>query len=711
MMRMKRTFSVRLSSLLAFAAIIGSLSGTAEAQTPALELPRLELADFQYQGAFRLSAAEFGESSLNFSEGPVAYNPQHHSLFIAGHSHHQAIAEFAIPALSVGSTLSELTIVAEPRQNFATILQRATGGNPQGLDRIGGLSWFNGSLLVNAYEYYDAPADNTQTTLLLRDAENLAASTVEGFFRFPGAAHAAGWISPVPLPWQGLLGGTHITGNSSGIPIIGRASVGPSAFAFNASDFLNRGNPNDIVATTTLLDFSLTHPLHDDLSNTTKTNALWTHLSRATYGFIVPGTRTYLTLGYSGGHQSGVCYKCEQLNHNVCGGYCAPDPDDNYAYYWLFDLNDLVAVGQGSANSFDVRPYAQGIFPTPFASREIGGGSFDPSSGTLYLTLQRADTAQGQYANPPVVVAYKFVTTPDVPSTRTPGDFDGDGRTDFTVVRPGEYAWWHTLNSQTRLYTTFPWGYSDQDVFLDLDLNGDTMTDHNATRTSAAASVIDWFTLLSPDRLVSFTRWGETGDIPSPGDFDGDGSTDPGVFRPSTGDWWLALSAGGALVEQWGLHGDTPVPADFDGDGKDDLAIWRAVSGFWAVRQSSKSLSSSLADIIWQQWGLPGDIPLPGDYTGDGKADLVVWRESLGMWFVCPSDQNFTCANPVSVQFGLPGDIPIRADFDGDATLDYAVWRPENGTWYWKQSSDSSIHQQQWGLPGDIPLTKQSAYQ
>ena len=61
-------------------------------------------------------------------------------------------------------------------------------------------------------------------------------------------------------------------------------------------------------------------------------------------------------------------------------------------------------------NAYDVRPYAHGPLPTPFenSTRQIGGGVFDPGSGLLYLIIQKADRAQGTYANPPVVVVYRF---------------------------------------------------------------------------------------------------------------------------------------------------------------------------------------------------------------------------------------------------------------------------------------------------------------
>lgn len=376
------------------------------------ELPLFDISQLTYEGAFRIKASENGISDLNYAQGPIAYNYENHSLFIVGHAHQQAIAEYAIPEIVNSETLSELNMVETPFQVFSDVLSQTADGNPEGIDRVGGLYYVNhggqAKLIVNAYEYYDAPADNTVSTLIVNDANALETTSVSGYYNFEGSppAHSAGWISPIPEAWQEELDGTHITGHSSGIPIISRASVGPSAFAFDINDALNT---TQSIKTTTLLDFKLSNPLHSDLSNESKTNDIWTHLSRATYGFIVPGTRTYLTIGSSGGHESGICYKCTQDNGNLCGGYCTPEADDNYQYYWLWDMNDLVAVKNGTLNPYDVRPYDHGYFNTPFqanGSKKIGGGTFDPSTGNLYLSVQSGDTEQGTYARPPVIVVY-----------------------------------------------------------------------------------------------------------------------------------------------------------------------------------------------------------------------------------------------------------------------------------------------------------------
>ena len=419
------------------------------AQSPS-ELPRYEMGQLTYAGAFRIAASKQGISDVNYSEGPIAYNPVNNSLFIVGHGQMQAVAEYAVPKLITSERLADLNTAGAPLQTFSLLLNRTPDGNPQAMDRIGGMYYVDqpdsgqSKLFVNTYRYYDAAGSTTQTTLVVDDAGDLARSSLTGYLAFAGGAgHTSGWLSPIPNAWQSLLGGSHLTGQSSGIPIISRTSVGPSAFAFDVEEALDA---TDRIPTTKLLDFSLRNPLSDDLSNESGDNALWTHLSRATYGFIIPGTRTYLTLGGSGGHDSGVCYKCVQDSGNECGGYCPPEADDRYQYYWLWDVNDLVAVRSGTLQAHEVRPYDYGKFSTPFqagGTKEIGGGSFDPATGKLYLSVKRGDTEQGRYATPPVIVVYDVNSKPGNDPTT-----DGNPLLLEAECATAD-AGWRTVNSPT----------------------------------------------------------------------------------------------------------------------------------------------------------------------------------------------------------------------------------------------------------------------
>ncbi|MEA2900321.1 MAG: hypothetical protein QOH36_208 [Actinomycetota bacterium] len=213
------------------------------------------------------------------------------------------------------------------------------------------------------------------------------------------------------------------------------------------------------------------------------------------------------------------------------------------------------------------------------------------------------------------------------------------------------------------------------------DFDGDGTTDRAVYRPSNSV----WFS-----GALSIP-WGGLGDIAVPADYDGDGLADRAVFRPSLGLWFVQFSSGGVAVTAWGGPGDIPVPADYDGDREVDIAVFRPSTGIWYV-------AGSLGTVTSSGWGTSGDIPVPGDYDGDGRADKAVLRPSSGVWYV-----EGTSGGGSSVAWGATGDIPVPGDYDGDGKLDRAVLRPSNGVWYVQLSGGggSSIA---WGAAGDIPV-------
>jgi hypothetical protein len=78
------------------------------------------------------------------------------------------------------------------------------------------------------------------------------------------------------------------------------------------------------------------------------------------------------------------------------------------------------------------------------------------------------------------------------------------------------------------------------------------------------------------------------------------------VWRPAEGAWLIRLSGGGERRERWGGPGDVPVPADHDGDGRADLAVFGSASAVWRIQRSHDRGETQVA------WGAPalGDVPV-----------------------------------------------------------------------------------------------------
>ncbi len=305
--------------------------------------------------------------------------------------------------------------------------------------------------------------------------------------------------------------------------------------------------------------------------------------------------------------------------------------------------------------------------------------------------------------------SYSFTITYRTNCRKAGFDQTNDGKADPVVFRPGTGDWL-TLNSAGGTLTQ-NFGLAS-DVLTPGDYTGDGQTDVSVRRPSTNF----WFygnNTVNPGTNFTAAPWGSAGDIAVPADYDADGRTDFAVWRPSNGIWYVLQSSNQTVTySQWGRSGDIPVVGDFDGDLKADQVVVRpdevgvAPNYLWFVRQSN--FAAGFPYLI--RWGIAGDIIAPGDFDGNGKDDITVFRPSNGIWY---SIQSNTANAPGSVttgfQWGLNGDKPQPADYDGDGKTDFAVFRPSSGIWYLHNSGTSTFMTPAWGNATDRPATAPGA--
>ena len=226
------------------------------------------------------------------------------------------------------------------------------------------------------------------------------------------------------------------------------------------------------------------------------------------------------------------------------------------SWVWTMDLDgtDRVKVAQGW------NPAWQPVNPYPF-------GSVDPDQGQWHLRHPDGHVSAFYYGNPG-----------DVPFL---GDWDCDG-----IDTPGLYR------------------QSDGYVYL------------RNTNTQGTADIKFFF--------------GNPGDMPIAGDFNGDGCSTVSVYRPGNQTFYIINELGdddtglGAADASYvfGNPGDKPFVGDFDGDGIDTVGLHRESTGLVYFRNTHTQGNADVSFVF----GNPGDRLVANDWNDDGNDSPGLFR-------------------------------------------------------------------------------------
>lgn len=272
-------------------------------------------------------------------------------------------------------------------------------------------------------------------------------------------------------------------------------------------------------------------------------------------------------------------------------------------------------------------------------------------------------------------------------------DYNGDGKDDLCLYRPGTGIAFIAKSNGDETFTNVVSSFSGlsgfdllsvHDKIIPFDYNGDGKDDLCLYRPGAGILFIAKSNGNGTFTNVVVSLWGFSGyDLRSIHDkvlaldYNGDGKDDLCLYRPGAGILFIAKSNGNAtftnvIVSPWGFSGydlrsvnDIAVALDYNGDGKDDLCLYRPGAGIIFVIKSNGNATFtnetiSATGIAGFNIADPRDRINAFDYDGDGKEDLCLTRAGNKVIYIGKSNGDGTFTNLIASHVG------IASDYTGD---------------------------------------------
>lgn len=207
-----------------------------------------------------------------------------------------------------------------------------------------------------------------------------------------------------------------------------------------------------------------------------------------------------------------------------------------------------------------------------------------------------------------------------------------------------------------------------------------------------------------PEVTVAF---GLKDDVPIAGDWDGNGTATVGVYRPADSTFHLRnenTPGEPSVVVAFGTAGDLPVVGDWDGNGTTTVGVFRRSTASLLIRNANAAgepETTVKSEVV-------GGLPVAGDWDGNGTATFGLYVTRKKTFFQLRNSNAAEGAGPASlrVDLGLEDDLPVSGDWDGNGTTTVGVYRPSASTFVLRNGNaageaDLTVA---FGRAGDVPI-------
>ncbi len=232
------------------------------------------------------------------------------------------------------------------------------------------------------------------------------------------------------------------------------------------------------------------------------------------------------------------------------------------------------------------------------------------------------------------------------------------------------------FHGKSLVYNTTITSYNCADVPVTGDWNGNGRTDVGVFRPLRKTNVFR-MRLASGD--VKKVALGKPGDLPLTGDWDGDDRTDVGVWRRMSQTFCLQMADGSQRVFAFGKLREIPITGDWNGDGRTDVGVFSPKTHEFRMR-------SPRGKVTTVDFGSVGSVPVAGDWNGDGRDEVGVFDSGTRTWTL-----RGTKGGIRTETFGGVGGLPVIGDWNGDGIDGLATWGPLNAVFKLKTKADTTI--------------------